>query len=289
MSGTEPVTPSNPTLVGPLNLSLALPPNRVRPVRLLPTKHRACGMSVRRYTSTYQQGLTLLEVLVTLGIIAAVAGIGVQVFTTVSTNTSDRLVRLEMREVANAIQRFRQDTGYWPKQGPFENDTVGFVNSPADFSQLFIPPNDGTANIIEYDLASGTGWNGPYLSELEQLEIRVGTDLEIDGEGSITLGLNLVLGVGDPFNEDPLDTGLFEWIGDDVDGDGTRDRAAILGRPYLLFTDDMASEVREDGTTGPIERCDAPCLVSAGPDGEFDTLTLNGQDDDIVVNIGALN
>ncbi|MEM9370962.1 MAG: prepilin-type N-terminal cleavage/methylation domain-containing protein, partial [Pseudomonadota bacterium] len=76
-------------------------------------------MTRRRHINRSERGLTLLEVLVTLGIIAAVAGIGVQVFTSVGTDTSERLVRLEMREVANAIQRFRNDTGYFPKQGPF--------------------------------------------------------------------------------------------------------------------------------------------------------------------------
>ncbi|MEM1277496.1 MAG: prepilin-type N-terminal cleavage/methylation domain-containing protein [Pseudomonadota bacterium] len=225
-------------------------------------------MSVRRYTATSEQGLTLLEVLVTLGIIAAVAGIGVQVFTTVGTDASDRLVRLEMRQIANAIQRFRQDTGYWPKQGPFATVDDTNLSEPANLQQLFNQPQNSSADVLPYDLASGTGWNGPYISELDALAVAVGDNLAADGTGVPTSGATVTLrAIGDPFNSSPVGA-FFVWQ------DSTGTAIAELGRPFYYFI---------DGAN--VAGCTAPCLLSSGPDGEYD----QGGDDDIVVNIGALN
>lgn len=226
-------------------------------------------MTRRRHINRSERGLTLLEVLVTLGIIAAVAGIGVQVFTSVGTDTSERLVRLEMREVANAIQRFRNDTGYFPKQGPFAATNDVNTAEPPNLAQLFAQPqNAAGTDILSYDVPTSSGWNGPYLSELDALSVSVGDNLAADGSGNPTAGNAIVVrAVGDPFSSPPVG-GAYVW----QDGDGTQ--LAELGRPFFYFIDGSA-------VTG----CNAPCLVSAGPDGEYD----QGADDDIVVNIGALN
>ena len=69
-----------------------------------------------------QAGFTLLELLVVLAVLTAVAGIGVLALGNVTGDTRERLARAEMNEIANAIRRFRADTGYWPKEGVFEDD-----------------------------------------------------------------------------------------------------------------------------------------------------------------------
>lgn len=221
-----------------------------------------------------QSGLTLLEVLVTLGIIAAVAGIGVQVYTGVDDRTSQQLVRAEMRQIASAIQRFRRDTGYWPKQGPFAEAVADDRDLPANLSQLFTAPRaeDG-AEILRYQVATGTGWNGPYISELDGATVSVGDDLEPDGSGSPIAGtVARIRAIGDPFSAPPQGQ-FFEWH--DVSGE----ELARLGRPYFYFIDGSA-----------LIDCIAPCLISAGPDGFFaPRLNENDESDDIVVNIGALN
>ncbi|MEM7058489.1 MAG: type II secretion system protein [Pseudomonadota bacterium] len=225
----------------------------------------------RRNLRTDQRGLTLIEVLVVLGIIAAVAGIGIQVLNGVNDDTEESLVRVEMREVTSAIQRFRRDTGYWPKQGPFDGADTNDPDlaEPANLAQLFLQPQTSlNADILTFDVPSGTGWNGPYLAELDALNVRVGDDMDASGTGDPTAGTEVVVrGIGDPFQAAPVGT-VFEWI------NGAGVQTAQLGRPYFYFIDGS-------NVTG----CAAPCLVSAGPDGQYNA----GGGDDIVVNIGALN
>ncbi|MDR0843433.1 MAG: prepilin-type N-terminal cleavage/methylation domain-containing protein, partial [Acidobacteriota bacterium] len=70
-------------------------------------------------------GFTMLELLVTVSILAATAVIAVGTYAGVHRQTDELLVRVEMQEIAKAIQRFRQDTGYYPKTGPFDLKSAG--------------------------------------------------------------------------------------------------------------------------------------------------------------------
>lgn len=247
-------------------------------------------------TRRAELGFTLIELLVTLGIIATVAGLAVQIFSGVDDQTSDRLVRLEMREVTSAIQRFRRDTGYFPKDGPFaasieniDGDAVNDVAVPSNLFQLFFQPVDLNGNaILPYDPATGTGWNGPYLTELDALTVTVGDDLDVDGSGDPLDGNAVrVRGVGDPFSARPAGA-AYIWVNGDLD------QVANLGRPFFYFNDETAS----DGVDDDVANCIVPCLVSAGPDGVYEAgksdgvegeAPYNGDGDDIVINIGATN
>lgn len=225
----------------------------------------------RRYVRRGQQGITLLELLVVLGIIAAVAGIGVQVYNGVSEDAEDALVRSEMRQVASAIQRFRNDTGFFPKQGPFDStdSNDGNITEPANLAQLFVQPQDGADDaILPFDTASGTGWNGPYVTELDAIQVNIGTDLAADGLGDPTAGTEVtVRGIGDPFEAAPVGT-VYAWV------NSANAQIAQLGRPFFYFIDG-----------GAVTGCTAPCLLSAGPDGVY----AAGAGDDIVINIGLAN
>lgn len=248
-----------------------------------------------------QSGFTLFELLVVLAVVATVAGIGVQVLTGVTDDAEQALARAEMDNIASAIQRFRRDTGYWPKQGPFY---VATYSNPADLSQLRVAPVNGGNPILEWDTASGTGWNGPYLRELDAAQVRMGGNLGANGAGDPTTGTRTdLLGYGDPFSNDPIDmvpastnennddfvNYWFKW--EDVDNDGDLDRAQVgrLGRPYLYFLD--AGDSDGDGTENwddpdyahVVNGCHMPCLVSMGPDGTYN----QGGGDDIVVNIAG--
>jgi len=213
-----------------------------------------------------QAGFTLLELLVVLSVLAAVAGIGVLALGGVTQDTRAELVRAEMNQIANAIRRFRADTGYWPKEGVFVNDAIDEVDNPGSFSQLFVQPNDGSDDILPHDPASDSGWNGPYLRELDAVTVTVGANLQPDGTGDPTVGTaQAVNGVGDPF-ERAAEPPYFEWR----NADGTE--IARLGRPYLYFIDGSA-----------VLGCIAPCLLSMGENGQYD----QGTADDIVINIAG--
>ncbi|MEM7210741.1 MAG: prepilin-type N-terminal cleavage/methylation domain-containing protein [Pseudomonadota bacterium] len=225
-------------------------------------------MEPRRDIRRNNQGLTLLEVLVVLGIVAAIAGIGVQVFTGVTDSTEENIVRAEMREVSSAIQRFRRDTGFYPKDGIFGTTDDTELALPANLGQLFIEPVNGGTPVMSYDPATGTGWRGPYMTELDSLTVVVGDNLTATGSGDPTAGTQeTVRAVGDPFVAAPVG-GVFAW--QNASGVTT----AQLGRPYYYFI---------DGTN--VTGCIAPCLLSAGPNGTYEA----GAGDDIVVGIGALN
>ena len=82
-----------------------------------------------------QQGFTLLELLVVVSILAAVSGIG---FFALSGDTLKQknidLAKVEMQNIATAVKKFKQDTGYFPGQGPFAllDRKAGVTNSCAD-------------------------------------------------------------------------------------------------------------------------------------------------------------
>jgi len=216
-----------------------------------------------------QAGFTLLELLVVLSVLAAVAGIGVLALGGVTQDTRAELVRAEMNQIANAIRRFRADTGYWPKKGVFEHDDVDKVDNPGSFSQLFVQPKDGAGDILPHDPASDSGWNGPYLRELDAVTVTVGENFGSDGSGLPTDGPETqVSGVGDPF-ERAAEPPYFVW----QDAGGAE--IARLGRPYLYFIDETA----KDNITG----CITPCLLSMGENGQYD----RGNADDIVINIAG--
>lgn len=220
-----------------------------------------------------QSGFTLLEMLVVLAIIAAVVGVGVQVLGGVTSQSQVALARGEMDQIASAIQRFRADTGYWPKEGLFDVD--GGKN-PADLSQLRTAPKNGEDDILPFDRASGTGWNGPYIRELDAATVVSGGDLGADGTGNPSAGSqDEVSGIGDPFEADS-EGRYFVWS----NAEGVE--IARLGRPYLYFIDDETV----------VAGCQVPCLVSMGPNGAYDSDTndpgySDEGNDDIVVNIAG--
>lgn len=233
------------------------------------------AMSIRSHNSA-QSGFTLMEMLVVLSIMAVVAGVGVQALNGMTNDVEDGLARTEMNTIASAIQRFHADTGYWPKEGPFAGDDEDNYDHPANMKQLRVAPygdhddESATADelILPFDTASGTGWHGPYMRELDAVTVSVGS-MNTDGSGDPSNGSDVrVSGLGDPFSADAANGTHFVWR--DAMGEELR-----LGRPYLYFIDDDAN------TT--VAGCQVPCLVSFGSNGDYDA----GANDDIVVNIAG--
>lgn len=143
------------------------------------------------------KGFTLIELLVVVSILAALAGITSVAMDGYYEDSQEQITRVEMQRIANAIRRFKADTGYWPKTGPFAYDNTTltpvsatkpvasysmedyrdeYFNSAANFWWLFDQPtiyigkwdadNNGsnTAKIWKWDVESGMGWHGPYIN-----------------------------------------------------------------------------------------------------------------------------
>ncbi|WP_309400857.1 prepilin-type N-terminal cleavage/methylation domain-containing protein [Cerasicoccus maritimus] len=236
------------------------------------------------------RGFTLLELLVVVSVLAAVAFVATGTYRGVSEDSSDRLVRVEMLEIAKAMRQFKQDTGYYPKTGPFALSTDGgsvniddlparagssdtektrWFYSPANFDQLMSTnsPLDGTGHQLEtWDPDTGRGWRGPYLSGYGEGYVDIRDDINDDPDtaagdalGDPLLGTTItnVDGIADPFEHSVTTNNLLGWS-DTVDGA----ELEKWGRPYLIFSLD-----------------DQPFLISMGLDGEY------GTDDDVRLEI----
>ncbi|CAH2602667.1 Type II secretion system protein [Rhodovastum atsumiense] len=222
------------------------------------------------------RGFTLVELLVTLAILAAVAGIGSQFLYPAIGNARHDITRDSMRAVVAAILRFRQDTGFLPCTGPLEADTSSCGSpSPANLAQMFVQPDTGagTGDEWAWNADTGRGWRGPYLTGFARQYVTVSNVYPASSDGSVgsaTVNGSRVAAVADSYVSRPVGS-LLKWY------DSTISESAVTGRgnPLLLFVD-PSDTLRAKG-------CVAPCLVSLGEDGIFGPDT-NGNDDDLVLN-----
>lgn len=230
-----------------------------------------------------EDGLTILELLIVVAILAALAGGVVMILDGAEEDSSVKIAKSEMLEIKKALVKFKQDTGYLPKQGPFElappnqcnaSNLNGVVPlppqgkdwfcSPANFLELYENPLAATAHPLkDWNPDTARGWRGPYLTRQGEGLVDIGDGLIMNGTGSpttiITALLAEVRGVADPFVAKP-EGSFFVWR--TSPGDTPHDR---WGRPYFLFDLDN-NNAR---------------IVGMGTDKTYD----NGTGDDIVLYI----
>jgi prepilin-type N-terminal cleavage/methylation domain-containing protein len=120
------------------------------------TKHRRS----MAFMSSKQRGFTLIELLVVVSILAALAGITSVAMDGYQQDSEEKLTRVEMQRISNAIRRFKADTGYWPKteSTPYTYDKHA---DPANFGFLF--SQTGTS-IPSWTPEYTIGWHGPYVN-----------------------------------------------------------------------------------------------------------------------------
>jgi prepilin-type N-terminal cleavage/methylation domain-containing protein len=190
-----------------------------------------------------EAGFTLLEMLVVVAILTALAGGAILSMGSTEEHAQVQIARYEMQQLKQALLQFRQDTGHFPTPA-----------SPADFSALY----EIKAETI-WNIDTGRGWRGPYLSGVRDGLVDIGDGLTASGTGDPASGSEVARqrGVADPFShpnapdadgctaiEPPNDGCLLEWRS--AVGEADRDR---WGRPYLLF--DMTSNNARIAGMGP--------------------------------------
>ncbi len=235
----------------------------------------------------YEQGFTLLELVVVVIILAVLGSMAVSSFGTgsgsVQTNAKIQAARFEMEQIRQALLKYKQDVG---------NFNGIAQTSPADFRFMFNLPTAVTNWNIDYQ----NGWRGPYLSGGDSGLVDVGDALLTTGSGTpyniYINAITLIRGVPDPFTFSPVandnpgsaftsciendavgvnDDCLLDWrfVGQ-LNSDAPHDK---YGRPYLLFD---------------LDQTDAR-IVSMGLNGKYDlnqTLTCPpnlGNTDDLVL------
>lgn len=232
--------------------------------------------------SINHHGFTLLELLVVVAILAAIAGGVILALGGVQDDAALNLSRSEMLEVKKALLHFKQDTGFLPKQGPFDlapPDGTGEVplppqgaawfRSPANLVQLYENPLAATTHPMkDWNPDTGRGWRGPYLTRQGEGLVDQGDGLNPDGTGSPITGtalLSEMRGAADAFAAKPAACpplgSCFVWR--TIAGGAPHDR---WGRPYFLFDLNDPALAR---------------IVGMGPDGAYD----NGTGDDLVLSL----
>lgn len=204
-----------------------------------------------------EEGLTLLELLIVITVLAILAGGAILALGTVEEDASLKLAESEMLEIKKALLRFKQDTGFLPKQGPFDlappngsgvvplpSEGIDWFRSPANFDQLYRNPLAGTGHPLEiWNPSTARGWRGPYLTVQGEGLVDVGNNLGTDGTGSPMAGTVLanIRGVADPFVASPVGAYLVWRSSADA---ASHDR---WGRPYFLFDIGNPSDARIAG------------------------------------------
>ncbi|MCV6611676.1 MAG: prepilin-type N-terminal cleavage/methylation domain-containing protein [Amphritea sp.] len=214
-----------------------------------------------------QQGFTLFELLVVVSVLAAMASIAAVAIDGYEQAAEEELVHVEMKNIAQAIHRYRADTGAFPAAG---------TDSTSDLSALFEQP----AGVKAWDVNSGFGWHGPYLTPESQER------LHIAGSGSSECNLNLDVGITVSLSNSVLalsDTFVRTRNYSDTDDcfvirdDGNWVARDASGQPYHYETEYKAAWHLQCTTSS------AGCiaLISAGKDGVFADPS-NTESDDIV-------
>lgn len=173
-----------------------------------------------------EDGLTILELLIVVAILAALAGGVVMILDGAEEDSATKIAKSEILEIKKALLKFKQDTGYLPKQGPFELAPPNQCNpsnlngvipvppqgkdwfcSPANFLELYENPLAATTHPLkDWNPDTGRGWRGPYLTRQGEGLVDIGNGVKADGTGNplngdplLPLLLLEVRGVADPF------------------------------------------------------------------------------------------
>lgn len=212
-----------------------------------------------------QRGLSLLELLMVVGIIAILSGAVIYKLDDMRVYTLTNVALVEMSHIKKAVLQFEKDNGRRPSM----------TLSPVDLEEFFIRP----ADLNPWNIIHGRGWRGPYLDKPASVGyVDMGDGLQTDGSGS-PIGDNYLTdipAVADPFKHPPVlanDSSsnahwYFNWITQGIPGttDGETEANDERGRPYALFDMDNSNKAR---------------IVSFGPNGRYE----HGGGDDLVLCI----
>jgi prepilin-type N-terminal cleavage/methylation domain-containing protein len=176
-----------------------------------------------------EAGFTLLELTVVVAILAIVAGVAVMSLSDTEETAKGQVSLHEVQQLKATLLQFRRDTGHFPGQGPFARVADGgqvpnavdaaWFQSPANAWQFWDEPCKaiedpctGANRIMPWNIDSGRGWRGPYLSRAGEGYVDIGGDLNPDDPDSPLTGtlLENVPAIADPFDARPSGT-VFQW------------------------------------------------------------------------------
>lgn len=259
-------------------------------------------MSMHSFSKTKnnQKGFTLIELLVVVSLLATMAGIAAVAMDGYEQQAESQLVDVEMKRIASAIYRFKEDTGYFPKEGMFAADALygadsgdekNLYENAENLSWIFYSPEvfdtngddkvDATDSDpyerLVWNANVSRGWNGPYLERSAQRsvvdnDVICGLDeanFHTGFDGSESVGLT------DVFQRN-TENGAESCAALKLSGSWTK--KTFSGQAYRYFTTYQNNALDDCPDTG------AGCiaLVSAGEDGELDANSSDAVTNDLV-------
>lgn len=240
------------------------------------TPHLSVRARYHRTERSIKRAFTLLELLVTIALLAIVGGLVILQINLDEDGISSSINAYSMGQVRDALLAFRRDMGYFPGQGPLAADKLNlgdfsseigdvdpllWANKPTNLWQLFIEPTaSGSVDFWKYDPGSCRGWNGPYLNS---------NRLKLHGYD----GFDHIYAIADNFSAGfkEMNThlgGTAYWA---VEPD--EQKKYYPGSPYILVKDESSGDYY---------------LISQGPDGEIDPIDETDPEemDDIKLLLG---
>lgn len=97
-------------------------------------------------------GFTLVELIVSISIIAVLSTIGMAVFTNIAKNNRDQQRLRNLHTVKQALELYRNDLSYYPLESAFVLQTASQLVSPDDSTKVYL-------NTIPTDPISGRYYN----------------------------------------------------------------------------------------------------------------------------------
>lgn len=167
------------------------------------------------------QGFSLLELLVSLALVATLASLTSFYLTGVGQRERESLSRFDLNKLAKAVLQFHRDTGYWPKTGPFRLLEHGgkvspdslpdasfggasvvarqqrqreWFYHPANLTQLLSLPltmdaSDELVAVTTWQPALARGWRGPYLQSTRLALVDVANTMGMDYANTTAIGV----------------------------------------------------------------------------------------------------
>jgi type II secretory pathway pseudopilin PulG len=140
----------------------------------------------RRATGAF----TLIEIVLVVAILATLGGLTIASLGEAEAQSTANIAVHELSQVRQAVLRFREDTGFLPKQGLFDlesrggrvrtvdfpgpethTDHVQWFDAPENLWQLFECPL-ATTDPMAQPAAGRRGWRGPYLTRNAEARFR---------------------------------------------------------------------------------------------------------------------
>lgn len=117
-----------------------------------------------------KRGFTLIEILITIAIMGALAGIVVNAVNQTREKAKIAATKLELKSLVNAIAELSIDTGYWPGREPSKgtpNPQTAYELSCGGVSNNEVEDLGSTqGGLTIYHSSYGSDWDGPYIQEV---------------------------------------------------------------------------------------------------------------------------